>query len=46
MRLGSYECAIREGTLAEKIYGQKEVIERHRHRFEFDPAYRAVMEEQ
>ena len=45
MRLGSYECIIRKGTLAEKVYGSREVTERHRHRFEFDPAYRARMEE-
>ena len=45
MRLGSYPCIIRKGSLAEKVYGFLEVTERHRHRFEFDPAYRARMEE-
>ncbi len=45
MRLGSYPCIIRPGSLAERVYGSLEVTERHRHRFEFDPAYRARMEE-
>ena len=45
MRLGSYPCIIREGSIAAKIYSSTEVIERHRHRFEFDPAYRTQMEE-
>ncbi len=45
MRLGSYECAIRPGTVAEKLYGGTYATERHRHRFEFDPEYRARMEE-
>jgi CTP synthase len=44
MRLGAYPCVIRPGTLAEKVYGATEVMERHRHRFEFDPAYREQME--
>ena len=45
MRLGSYPCIIREGTLAQKVYGKTEISERHRHRFEFDPTYREMMEE-
>ena len=40
MRLGAYECALKEGTLARKLYGQEVVLERHRHRFEFNNAYR------
>ena len=39
MRLGSYECAIAPGTLAFKIYGKKEITERHRHRYEFNNKY-------
>jgi len=39
MRLGSYPCAIKEGTLAEKIYGSNMINERHRHRWEFNNAY-------
>jgi CTP synthase len=45
MRLGSYECAIRPGTLAHRLYGSAVATERHRHRFEFDPEYRERMEE-
>lgn len=45
MRLGQYPCVIRPGTLAERVYGAIEVMERHRHRFEFNPAYREQMEQ-
>ena len=47
MRLGAYPCVIREGTLTEKVYKLKNnntVSERHRHRFEFNPLYRELME--
>jgi CTP synthase len=40
MRLGSYACVLGEGTLAQKMYGVSEVRERHRHRYEFNNAYR------
>jgi CTP synthase len=43
MRLGSYVCRVIEGTLAHKAYGVSEVRERHRHRFEFNNAYRETM---
>src|SRR5882724_1829464 len=39
MRLGAYPCVIKEGTLANRIYGKKEIRERHRHRWEFNDAY-------
>jgi len=39
MRLGAYPCAIKDGTLASRIYGKKEIRERHRHRWEFNNAY-------
>ena len=45
MRLGSYECALVEGSRAGKAYGQKSVRERHRHRFEFNNAYRKRLED-
>lgn len=45
MRLGSYPCTIKEGTLAEKIYKQKNINERHRHRFEYNNDYREQMEQ-
>ena len=44
MRLGAYPCVIKEGTLAEKIYGQKEISERHRHRFEYNNDYKEQLE--
>lgn len=39
MRLGSYPCIIKEGSLAHKIYGDTEISERHRHRYEFNNQY-------
>jgi len=39
MRLGSYPCEIKEGTLAEKIYETNLISERHRHRWEFNNKY-------
>ena len=39
MRLGSFPCKIKEGTLANKIYKQINIKERHRHRFEFNNKY-------
>ena len=44
MRLGSYDCHLKQGSLAHKIYGQTKIKERHRHRFEFNPAYRKRLE--
>ena len=40
MRLGAYPCRLSEGTLAREAYGEELVYERHRHRFEFNNAYR------
>ncbi len=40
MRLGSYPCKLKKGSLAEKIYGTNKINERHRHRFEFNNDYR------
>lgn len=45
MRLGAYPCIIKEGTLARKIYGEAEISERHRHRFEFNNDYKEMLEE-
>ena len=44
MRLGSYPCVIKKGSLAEKVYKTNEIAERHRHRFEYNNAYREEME--
>jgi CTP synthase len=43
MRLGAYPCALRPGSVASEIYGKLEISERHRHRFEFNNAYRDTL---
>ena len=45
MRLGAYPCRILEGSLAHKAYGVLEVSERHRHRYEFNNAYREILQQ-
>ncbi|PYI89894.1 MAG: CTP synthetase [Verrucomicrobia bacterium] len=45
MRLGTWPTKIEKGSLAEKIYGSDEVLERHRHRYEFNMKYRERMRE-
>ena len=40
MRLGAYPCDLRPESLAARVYGAASISERHRHRFEFNPAYR------
>ena len=45
MRLGSYPCILKEGSIAYKLYGKKEIAERHRHRFEYNNSYKEQMEE-
>src|SRR5258708_1062871 len=45
MRLGSYPCVLKEGSLARHIYGREEISERHRHRWEFNNAYLSQFEE-
>jgi CTP synthase len=44
MRLGACDCAIRPGTLAQRLYGAAQISERHRHRFEYNNAYRERFE--
>lgn len=44
MRLGAYPCEIKEGSLAEKIYGKGPISERHRHRWEFNNRYLEAFE--
>lgn len=39
MRLGAYSCTLLEGSRARQIYGQSEISERHRHRYEFNNRY-------
>jgi CTP synthase len=44
MRLGSYRCSLKEGSLAARVYGKNEVAERHRHRYEFNNRYAAQLQ--
>jgi CTP synthase len=43
MRLGAYPCVLEDGTGAFRAYGIKEISERHRHRYEFNNAYRDIL---
>ncbi|QMS84993.1 CTP synthase [Candidatus Xianfuyuplasma coldseepsis] len=45
LRLGLYNCDIKEGTLAHKVYGKTKIKERHRHRYEFNNIYMKQLEE-
>lgn len=45
MRLGAYECRLKEGSIPAEAYGSLNVRERHRHRFEFNSDYRSRFEE-
>ena len=40
MRLGAYPCNLKKDTLADKAYGQENISERHRHRYEFNNAFK------
>jgi len=44
MRLGSWPAILKKNTLAHQVYGRSEILERHRHRYEFNMSYRAQME--
>ena len=46
MRLGAQECFLETGTLAHKVYANDVIVERHRHRFEFNNNYREQLEAQ
>jgi CTP synthase len=43
MRLGSYPCVLEAGSMAGRAYGQPIVLERHRHRYEFNNSYRELL---
>ncbi len=45
MRLGTYPCTLGKGTVAQEAYGEAQVAERHRHRFEVNPDYIQKLEE-
>jgi len=44
MRLGAYKCKLKRGSKAYKIYGKENISERHRHRYEFNNAYKNQFE--
>jgi CTP synthase len=44
MRLGGYPCVLKPGSLAQQIYGEDEIVERHRHRYEFNNNYKQQLE--
>jgi CTP synthase len=43
MRLGAYPCVLAEGSFAREAYGQAEISERHRHRYEFNREYQEIL---
>jgi CTP synthase len=43
MRLGAYDCQLAEGSFAREAYGKPVVSERHRHRYEFNREFEAVL---
>ncbi|ODN66370.1 CTP synthase [Methylophaga muralis] len=45
MRLGGYPCVLKPGSLAQQIYGADEIVERHRHRYEFNNNYKQQLED-
>lgn len=44
MRLGAYPCVLNDKSKSRKLYGKKEISERHRHRYEFNNRYRETLE--
>jgi CTP synthase len=46
MRLGADPCTVAPGTLAHQAYGKADIMERHRHRYEFNNRYREQMVKQ
>jgi len=45
MRLGAYPCIVKDKTIAHRLYGQDEISERHRHRWEVNPQYIETLED-
>ncbi len=45
MRLGAYPAELLPGSLAQRVYGEPVVSERHRHRYEVNPAYHAALQD-
>jgi len=45
MRLGGYPAVLKEGSVVHKLYGKDDVMERHRHRYEVNPEYIPILEQ-
>ncbi len=45
MRLGNYACLLKKGSRVQSIYGSDKILERHRHRYEFNPEFETVIED-
>ncbi len=43
MRLGAYPCVLAEGSFAHRAYGERQISERHRHRYEFNRDYEEIL---
>ena len=43
MRLGAYDCELEEDSLAMRIYGERQISERHRHRYEFNREFEEIL---
>ncbi len=43
MRLGGQTCILSKSSLSHKLYKENKIIERHRHRYEFNPEYRKIL---
>ncbi|HAJ22851.1 MAG TPA: CTP synthetase, partial [Rhodospirillaceae bacterium] len=44
MRLGAYPCILEPGSKTQEIYGERQIYERHRHRYEVNVGYREKLE--
>jgi CTP synthase len=44
LRLGNYDCIIKKGTVAYNAYKEENILERHRHRYEFNNKYKELLE--
>ncbi|MDR3144351.1 MAG: CTP synthase [Puniceicoccales bacterium] len=45
MRLGLHDCELKEGTISHRAYGVRNIAERHRHRYEFNPQFEKLLSE-
>jgi CTP synthase len=45
MRLGEFSCILKKGSLCHRIYQKDKIYERHRHRYEFNPEFESILDE-